>query len=198
MTTVPFSDPRVHRLEGPLSRARLDGTDPVTLSAQGRESLVVAEPVVLGVDDEFDVRFLRLLREAMSMTMTVDWSGDLAVPFDPRMVRHLPPPRQRNGDGADPWRAEFRFGLCFYQVGPGFVLLKDTRDGSGARYRIDDERAVSAWHELGSVRFLPDASPEVGELCELLSEEELVMRRGQWVTLLPFRMRRWPVPFDAI
>jgi hypothetical protein len=194
MTIATFADPRVHRLDGTLTRERLDAVDPVALSARGRESLVLTEPVVLGEDDAFDIRFLRLLREAMSMTMTVDWTPASAVPFDPRMVRHLVPPRE----GADAWRDGYRFGLCFYQVGPGFVLLKDTRENGGARYRIDDERAVTAWHELGSVLSLPAASPGVRELCELLTAENLVMRCGDWVTLLPFRMRRWPVPFDAI
>ena len=198
---APFPDPRIHRIDGPLTRERLKTTDPVALSAAGHESLVLTEPVVFGEDDEFDARFLRLLREAMSMTMAVDWSAGSPVPFDVRMVHHLLPPRRRDGDDADDadgWRARYRFGLCFFQVGPGFVLLKDTREGGGARYRIDDPKAVSAWRELGSVRHLPDAPAEVRELCELLADEELIIRCGQWATLLPFRLRRWPVPFDVL
>ncbi|MBN6041002.1 DUF5825 family protein [Amycolatopsis sp. 195334CR] len=183
-------DPRVRHVD-PVDLLALD---PAALSAAGVQLLVLPEPVSFGSDDERDLRFLRLLREAVSYTLRIEWRAR-AVPFDLTMVGHLPPPL---GDEGREWRDTYRFGLCYYQRGPNFVLLKDVRGEGGARYRIDDEQAMSVWPELEPVRHRDSLTPAARELCALLEEEELLMRRGDWVTHLPYRLRRWPVPFDAI
>ena len=152
-----LTDPRVHAVSGPLSLARLAALDPLALDAAGHHRLVLADPVPLGEDDEFDVRFVRLLREAISVALHVDWTAAGAVPFDPDDVCHLQPPA-RGPDHA--WRDRFRFGLCFYRKGPGFVLLKDTRDlATGARFRLDDPRAVAAFDELEQVLSVSGSPP---------------------------------------
>ncbi|HET9141710.1 DUF5825 family protein [Actinophytocola sp.] len=192
------ADPRICSVAGRLTSDSIAAIDPVALSAAGHETLVLAEPVEFGRDDERDVRFLRLLREAVSVTMRVDWSAASPVPFELPMVHHLPPPRREHDAGtADGWRQRFRFGLSYYRVGPGFLQLKDVRDGA-ARYRLDDPKAVASWSQLEQVRHLTELSPDGQALYELLAGEGLIMRRGAWVTLLPFRMRRWPVPFNGI
>jgi hypothetical protein len=197
--TLPDSlahDPRVHRVDGVLTSASLRALDPVALAEAGHEALLLAEPVVLGRDDEFDLRFLHLLREAMSVILRVDWSTAAPVPFELSMVAHLQPPRAQSGDG---WRNRHRFGLCYYRIGPGFVLLRDTRDAAnGARYRLDDAEAVLSLPELETVRRLPELSADARELYQLLAGEDMVMRCGEWVTVLPYRLRRWPLPFDAV
>ncbi|HEU5471033.1 MAG TPA: DUF5825 family protein [Actinophytocola sp.] len=192
MTTAQLSERE--RAVGP---ARLTELDPVALYRNGLRSLVLTEPVVLGADDEFDVRFLRLLREAMSVILRIDWTAGSALPFDPALVCHLPPPRPGPQDGVGEWRRRHRYGLCYYRTGPGFLLLRDVR-AEGMRYRLDDERAVACWPRLEAVAHLPGAEPDTRTLCDLLDAERLVVRRGAWATLLPYRMRQWPVPFDAV
>jgi len=193
----PAWDRRVHRVECRLTNDLLAAIDPVALYRAGYRTLVLAEPVVLGEDGEFDVRFLHLLREAMSVILRIDWAAGSTVPFDLSLVRHLHPPRSGPQDElVREWQRQHRFGLCYYRVGPGFVLLKDIR-GDGARYRLDDGRAVASWPRLESVQRLADASSDTLELCELLDGERLLLRRDGWATLLPYRMRQWPVPFDA-
>jgi len=195
MSTLTGTDPRTHRLDGPLTTTVLAELDLVGLAAAGHEWLVLPQPVPLGEDDEYDVRFVRLLREAISAGLRVDWTAE-AVPFDEADVQHLPPPRQ---GPAPRWREGFRYGQCYYRRGPGFVLLKDTRDlATGARFRLDEPPVVAAFWELTGAVHVPDASDGALELAGLLEPERMVLRRGDWLTLLPFRIRRWPVPFDLV
>lgn len=198
MSAQLLGDVRFRTVDAPLGVADLARFDPAALVAGGVETVVVAEPVSLA-DDEFCVRFVRLLRESISVLLRIQWSLDGPVPVDPVTLYHLQPPVTQAGDGEKAWQHGYGFGLCFYRIGPGFLLLKDTRDlSAGARYRLDDERAVTSFPALEDAVFLPDAPPDVRELSALLEAERLVVRRGDWATLLPFRMRRWPVPFDAI
>lgn len=182
-------------LAGPLGTARLAELEPAGLVAAGQEKLVLPEPVPLGEDDEFDVRFVRLLRESMTAGLRVDWTT-ATVPFDEADLYHLQPPRQ---GPAGQWRDEFRYGRCYYRRGPGFVLLKDTRDtATGARFRLDQPEAVAAFWELTDAVHEPSASAGARELAGVLAAERLIFRRGSWLTLLPFRIRIWPVPFDLV
>jgi hypothetical protein len=196
------ADPRVHRMDDPLSTGRLAEIRPAALAADGRELLVLTEPVGLGEDAEFDVRFLCLLREAMSVMLRVDWTARSPGTMDPSLVCHLPPPRTGPATGEDglrDWRDRYRFGLCYYRIGPGFVVIKDTRNQeAGVRFRLDDPPAVAAFAELEQAVHLPSAGAETRELFELLAGERLAVRNDAWATVLPFRMRRWPVPWDAV
>jgi Family of unknown function (DUF5825) len=199
----PISDPRVHRVDGQLTARLLAGIEPVALARAGAEHLVLAEPASLGASDEFDVRFVRLLREAISVTVRVDWTAESLGQLPARLVCHLPPPRAGAAlreDGGVSWRERYQFGRCYYRIGPGFVLIKDTRhgDGRGARYRLDEAQAFAAFGELEQALYLPEASSQATELFHLLGEEGLTLRLGDWGTVLPFRMRRWPVPFSTV
>ena len=66
------------------------------------------------------LHFLRFLREAASQGVDVAWesAGDLGC--DTRLLYHLPPPA-----GHPSWRSAYRYGLCHYRVGPGFVTVAD-------------------------------------------------------------------------
>jgi hypothetical protein len=199
--TLPDSlahDPRVHRVDGALTSTSLRALDPVALAEAGYETVLLTEPVVLGRDDEFDLRFLHLLREAMSVILRVDWSTEAPAPFELSMVAHLQPPRS-GAPFSREWSLQHRFGLCYYRLGPGFVLLRDTRDAEdGARYRLEHPEAVVSWSELEPVRRLSGLSASTRGLYDLLTGEDMVLRCGEWVTVLPYRLRRWPVPFDAV
>jgi len=196
-------DPRVHRIDGPLTAELLGGIEPRDLASAGRERLVLGEAVRLGADEEYDVRFVRLLREALSATVRVEWTAESIGQLPASLVSHLPPPRAGaalRGDNGIRWRDSYQFGRCYYRIGPEFVLIKDTRqgEGRGARYRLDGAEVITALPGLEQAVHLPAAPAPVRELFELLADEELVLRRGDWGTLLPFRMRRWPVPFSTV
>ncbi|HEY0636134.1 MAG TPA: DUF5825 family protein [Pseudonocardiaceae bacterium] len=196
MSAPALADPRVAVLPGPLTVEAITGVDPAALAAAGHETLTLPGPVRLGESDEFDVRFVHLLREAISVELRVDWTTGSHLPFAPDLVSHLQPPRR---GGGEQWRLEFRYGRCYYRRGPGFVTLKDTRAiTEGARYRIEEQPAVVAFAELEGVVHAPTASAGALELAGVLGAEHLVLRRGDWLTVLPFRMRRWPVPFDVV
>jgi hypothetical protein len=197
------SDPRVCRVDGPLTAALLAGLEPWDLAQAGRERLVLTEPVRLGTDDECDVRFVRLLRESLSATVRVEWTAESIGSFPAALVSHLPPPSAGvalRGENGIQWRDGYRFGRCYYRIGPEFVLIKDMRQGDdrGARYRLDGAEVMGAFPGLEQALYLPAAPAPVRELFELLTGEELVLRRGDWGTVLPFRMRRWPVPFSSV
>jgi hypothetical protein len=192
----------VCRIDGPVTARRLAEIEPLALADAGHQTLVLAEAVGLGTDDELDVCFVRLLREALAATVAVDWTAGSLGDLDESLVCHLQPPRggaPREESGAV-WRDRYRFGRCYYRLGPGFVLIKDTRDsvGHGARYRLDGPDAVAAFPDLERALHLPAATARARELFELLAGERLALRRGDWGTVLPFRMRRWPVPFSAV
>lgn len=149
---------------------------------------------------EFSVRFIRLLREALSAGLRVDWALAGPAALDAGLVCHLPPPRD-GSELAAAWQAQYGFGRCYYRVGPGFYLLKDIRAGEGGRgvrFRLDDARGVAAFGTLADAVHLPSAAADTVELFGVLEAERLTLRRGDWGTLLPFRMRRWPVPFLAV
>jgi hypothetical protein len=197
------SDPRLCLIDGPLTAELLGGLEPRDLASAGRERLVLTEGVRLGSDDEYDVRFVRLLREALSATVRVEWTAESIDPLPASTVCHLPPPRAGAAlreDNGIRWRDSYQFGRCYYRIGPGFVLIKDTRqgEGRGARYRLDGAEVVTAFPGLEQALYLPAAPAPVRELFELLTGEDLVLRRGDWGTVLPFRMRRWPVPFSTV
>jgi uncharacterized protein DUF5825 len=143
---------------------------------------------------------VRLLREASSLGVPVTWRGRIVDGIDARLLVHLPPPEAVPGEPVDPamveWRERYRPGLCYYRLGPGFVFIKDVRTTSAsARYKIetvDELRTLEAVAEVASL------APPTQALLRDLEEEGLVLRLGDWATLLPHRMRRWPVPAHEV
>lgn len=185
-------DPRVHVLDGALDSRRLATLRPDELAADGARVLRVRSPVLLGVDDEFDVRFARLLREGQAACLHVDWAAAGRRRWPVEAVRHLQPPRA----GDDAWVDAFRFGSCYYRVGPDFILIRDVRLGTSqaARYLVDDAESVASWPELEGALCRTDATSGGLTLLEMLADENLVLAADDWATLAPARMRRWPVP----
>ncbi|HEY0698358.1 MAG TPA: DUF5825 family protein [Micromonospora sp.] len=183
-------------LDDDLTTASASLVRPVELAGRGHRLLRVHRPVRLGDDDEFDLRFAWLLRESISVGLQVDWVLTGELRWDVGGIRHLPPPRS----GRDDWRRAFTFGYCYYRVGPDFVTIRDTRsdNGFGARYLLDDPESVACWPELEGVLHLPEATAAGLRLLELLAAENLALVAGNRATVLPFRMRRWPVPESSV
>src|ERR1700740_3363762 len=113
------------------------GLDAVTgdllLQAGGRE-VRIRETVG---DNDGILHFLRFLREAASHGINVVWesAGDLGC--DPRLLYHLPPPA-----GDPSWRSAYRYGLCHYRVGPGFVVVTDQRHGPAVPITLRETQEI--------------------------------------------------------
>lgn len=138
--------------------------------------------------DEGILHFLRLLREAASYGINVAWesAGDLGC--DTRLLYHLPPP------AADPsWRSAYRYGLCHYRVGPGFLMVTDRRRGPAASFTLRGTR------EIGLVQNLDRPSPsEDSSAFDGLVRSGLIISHARDALCLPYRLRRWPIPCTAI
>lgn len=139
---------------------------------------------------------VRLLREAASDGVPVTWQGGIDDGIDARLLVHLPPPEPAAGESdpaLDEWRHRYQPGLCYYRLGPDLVFIKDVRrPGAGARFRLDG--VVDAFRSLEALVDVASLDRVTLGLLEDLENEGLLLRLGGLATLLPNRMRRWPVP----
>src|SRR5581483_4168403 len=162
----------------------------------GARSLRVVPPVVL---EQRDARralaVIRLLREAAADGVPISWRGAVGDGVDPALLVHLTPPLHDDAETPDvaEWRRRHRPGLCYYRLGPGFVFVKDVRSmGTAARFRLAG--VVERFRALESVVDVTTLDGPTRELLDQLESERLVLRLGDHATLLPNRLRRWPVP----
>jgi hypothetical protein len=193
-------------ITGPLSAPMLTEIDPRQLRTRGCHMVAIGCPVSFGADAEFDVRFIRFLREALSSVLTVDWSLATPGPADVAAVCHLPPPTRAGAAAgeaasryADRWRDEYGFGHCYYRQGPGFVQVVDVRDeADAARFLLDEPATVEAFALLARAVRLSDLTPLAAELAGQLADAGLLLQAGDWATILPSRLERWPLPCTAV
>jgi hypothetical protein len=92
------------------------------------------------------------------------------------------------------WRAAFRYGLCYYRVGPGFLLVVDhrrTSHGIASVLRDPDEIAT-----LRGLAY-PGPATETAAFARLC-DQGLILRAGGAAVCLPYRLRLWPIPCTAI
>lgn len=138
-----------------------------------------------------------LLRELQSVGLIVHWAGGAAGVASEDLA-HLSPPEAEDND-LSVWRARHRYGLFYYRSGPNFVSIVDRRRSADAnRYVIYDPDLLAVFHaglaedaRIGSQNLNEDA-------VQTMREERIVIPFGGGLVTLPCRMRRWPVPFDAI
>jgi hypothetical protein len=168
------------------------------------QRLVLSAPVRLGPDPVLDLAVLRFLTEAATEHAELDWTLVGEPPWPVRMLVHLPPPTR----GADPiareyvtgWRKDHHYGLCIYRLGPGFVRVRDIRPGGPhLRVLIDDSWADVFGAVVAEAAEEPDISAGPGrQLLDELEAAGLAVTIGPRTHVLPFRLRRWPIPYTAI
>lgn len=128
------------------------------------------------------------------------WTGPVPRDMDTRLLHHLPPPAASSASAAggrrlEQWRDAFRPGLCYYRMGPGFILVVDARDPDGSsRIRIDQEPLVDAFLLADQPARMDGQPPVVRAALEFLLSEGLLLSFGGFVTTAPYRMLRWPIP----
>jgi hypothetical protein len=165
--------------------------------------LTLLGPIRLGADPDLDVVALRLLAEATSGHVDLHWELGGEPPWPLRAVVHLRPPiGAANAAGrrfATRWAELFRFGLCTYRRGPGFVALRDIRPDGERLRTVADGRWATAFETLLSTPACPNGDAASRQLLDELHTAGLALRLdGGRHVLLPFRLRRWPIPYSAV
>lgn len=159
------------------------------------------DTVVLGPStSEQTVEFVAWLRDEQSDSVPVKWRAEIRGGLDTTLLHHLTPPEDAGADDAvRRWREAHRPAMCYYRLGPGFIQVKDTRrTEDAARFLLDDPVTVAAF--LGCLRpkRLIELALSERAVAESLAAERLLLRLGEWVTVLPSRMRLWPVPSHLV
>ncbi|WP_405778477.1 DUF5825 family protein [Streptomyces sp. NBC_00859] len=163
------------------------------------------EPVDLASqrDPLSTIRALTLVRELTSHGIVVHWRLNLGETGDLdswRTLSHLYPPVELGGfPGAgtalEQWQSRFYVCKFIFRQGPGFLQVRDRRNGYLASLTLDEPS------ELGAVpTLLPGAMPNSvpsGVLAEFAAED-LVGTVGELVWWLPYRVRRWPFPSTVV
>jgi hypothetical protein len=134
------------------------------------------------------------LRDAFGMGRVLNWRAEAIPQTVVPLLWHIPPPENAAPDFAE-WRSVFRPGLCYYRRGPRFVQVKDVRDPEEAgSFTIDEPHVLRAFLRCLRPTALTDLDALERDAAEALLDERLLLRAADQVVVLPYRMRRWPVP----
>jgi hypothetical protein len=189
---------KVLELDGPEAAVDLDVAASIRAGARGFR---LRDAVRLSADEPREtLAFVRLLRDAASFGVPVAWHGIVDEGLDARLLIHLAPPgpvpEEHTSVSLAEWRHFHQPGLCYYRLGPGFVFIKDVRwEGQhAARYRFELDGIERIMAELETVVDAATLDDDARGALEDLKGEHLALRLGGLATLLPYRMRRWPVP----
>lgn len=166
----------------------------------GARAVRLACPVDLGAtEDPLGVlRPLAVVRDCTSLGIAVDWQLLLPDAFDWRRLSHLWPPTNLTGapaGAAEQWRREHYVGRLMYRHGPGFIQVRDRREGVLSKITITEREHLDAVDRtlLPGARDVPPATV----LADLASEH-LVLRLRDAALWLPYRVRRWPTPSTIV
>jgi Family of unknown function (DUF5825) len=176
---------------------RLAGVSYRWLSA-GEVELVEPLPLAGGLPDTATA--VALLRDCATAALRVRWRAGPESGLDLSLLHHLPPPAGPPAPALDRWRRAYRYGSCHFRLGPGFVQVKDARDPAGLPVVLvaDHPDLIATFLRCQDPTPL-DALDATGRTAvDLLLEERLLLLAGGVVLTLPHRMRRWPVPYNAV
>ncbi|SDQ87729.1 DUF5825 family protein [Actinopolyspora saharensis] len=166
------------------------------LFAGGVRAVVLSEPVRIGHGGDSDTTALSLLRELGAWGVPCSWWLHCANPhFDWHALSHLRPPEGVTGRGRGidltAWRESCFPCRCVQREGPGFIQIRDRRNGVMECYTVDDPELVQAARGLSN-----GADPETISAVarERFAANALLVRVGAFDWWAPARVRRWPVP----
>ncbi|UWE11357.1 DUF5825 family protein [Actinacidiphila bryophytorum] len=156
------------------------------------------EPVRLDDPAPRDLRALDFVRVASAQGLIVRWhlrTGEHADPaLTARDLSHLQPPVSLDGSGADEriaqWRARYYLGRCMWRRGPGFVQIRDRRDGTLQRFELTRPEYAEAVPLLEQQR----TDGVETEVLAALRAERLLLTFGGLDWWAPYLLDRWPSP----
>jgi hypothetical protein len=177
-------------------RARLPELMPA-----GVGRLELTDPVDALMDSRASSDALHLIRDATGHGLRVDWTLG-AAPEDLSNLVHLWPPSAYvdagSAEAVNAWRESYSFGQCFFRVGPSFVSVKDIRPHLDAARMVIEDQDADTFLALAEQR-PPAAGEQAAEAAIAdLAEADLCLVGTDGVFVLPYRIKRWPVPFSAI
>jgi hypothetical protein len=143
---------------------------------------------------EWAVRTVALIRDLTAQGVNVAWRLRLGKVVDWHVLSHLWPPREIVGRQAGmvaEWRRTHYLGKCVYRQGPGFVQVRDRRDGELTKFTIDADDHLTTIEPL-----LQGAATQTipADVFADYATEDLLMQVGEFAVWLPYRVRRWPIP----
>ncbi|WP_426749394.1 RiPP maturation radical SAM C-methyltransferase [Myxococcus sp. Y35] len=150
---------------------------------------------------ERSVHFIRFLRDSAAARLRVHWSGSASGAVKARALNHLEPPMAGGEETLRAWKERHAYGRCYWRAGPDFVLIKDSRAGGDfARFTLEDGPLRDVFTRLSVPQRLDAFGTDETdrEALDVLMEEDLVLRLGDWVVALPYQIKHWPVPFMSI
>jgi hypothetical protein len=158
------------------------------------------DPLPLAAGRPDTAAAVALLRDCATAALRVRWQVAPGQDIDPGPLHHLPPPAGPPGPALDRWRRAHRYGSCHFRRGPGFVQVKDCRDPAAAPVVLvaDHPDLVAAFLRCLDPTPVADLGQVGREAVDLLAAERLVLVAGGLAVTLPHRMRRWPVPYNAV
>lgn len=165
------------------------------------EAIVIDEPIALGGDANSTAWAIALLRECSSWGLSVRWHGTIHQPFDTSALHYLPPPQMLDDQlpAAARWQQDHRYGSYHFRQGPEFIQVKDAREAiRGIRFLLSGTATVSAFTRCLKPARLTELSDAEQAEAKLLAADGLLLQVDGLVVTLPARLRRWPVPADAI
>lgn len=161
----------------------------------------VLRPISLGGDATVATHAIAMLRDACASFTRVLWSAEIAGPVDVIQLSHLSPPTAIEGSAEllETWRSTHRYGSFYYRQGPSFLVIRDTRQSSGAaRFVIDDPLLCHVFLRCMVPLRHNELTPAEWDAAELLAGEGLLLNLAETVVTLPLHMTRWPIPFHGI
>ncbi|WP_330294233.1 DUF5825 family protein [Streptomyces sp. NBC_00503] len=176
----------LHRLRDDLGVTRIRVPAPVRLAPDA--GVVFCE-------------FVDFLRRAASALIAVDWGGVVDLP--PAVAAacaHLSPPMTADSEAARTWQALHPGSYLHLREGPGFRLVKDTRQGRPpSRTVLDEAPELALVVLLSSPRTVEEITDEglADQLASFLEHDFAAVCDGSAV-LLTTRLRRWPIPYSAL
>jgi Family of unknown function (DUF5825) len=158
------------------------------------------EPLEFGRGAAADLELLRLLRMVTSHAVRLRWTIGGRPEFPLHTYSHLLPPTsgvtlEDLGRVVD-WARDYQYGSFYYRRGPGLVSVKDVRPGQPASRMVIGDGADGFERLAESITGLVEPADEA--LAADAVAADLALRVGDRVLVLPFRMRHWPVPYQAV
>jgi uncharacterized protein DUF5825 len=158
--------------------------------------------VVLGAGTAGTAWAVALLRECASWGLPVRWRGTAGPDTDTAALHHPPPPEVLDGPAERLLGGTLVTGTARSTTGPGrpgFIRVKDARDLVRAmRYLIAEAGTLAVFTRCLRPAPLAGLSAAERERVAALRADGLLLEAGGMVVTLPARMRRWPVPVDAV
>ncbi len=175
------------------------------IAARGVVEIQVPWEMEIGTQHHAEAaQFVRFLRDCASHRVKVQWKGQTADTIKPRSLFHLEPP-VISEDPSTPeplrsWNEEYLYGRCFWRMGQNFLTIKDMRQPRDAsRFTLEQGPLFHLFTRITTPQRVQDLDgPDHREALDVLLEEDLALRLGDWVVALPYQIRHWPIPFATI